>query len=295
MTDIIGGDILSQEPIKYDARRIQVLEELEAVRKRPGMYVGSTAERGLRNLVLEATERAANEVLAGRASRVDITHLTFWPDPDIFETTVFSFDELAERFRELALLNRDLEISLTDDRRPFESRSVRFRSPGGARDMVAFLDEREAAPVDPEVIGFEQEDPQMAGTIEVALRWRGSGKERLRSFANSRPTPGGGTHVVGFHDGLAAAINAYARDRHLLAAADLDLATDEIGEGLTAVVSVKLEHPRFEGATHGVLGSAEVRGCVRHAVQEHLTGWLQEHPLEAAVIIDRIIQRVRID
>ncbi|MDJ0345375.1 hypothetical protein QMK19_21295 [Streptomyces sp. H10-C2] len=202
---------------------------------------------------------------------------------------------LTDRFRELAFLNRDLDISLTDKRCPAESRLVRFRFPGGVRDFVAFLDEQAAAPVHPDIIGFEREDPRMAGTMEAALRWHGSGEERVRSFANSRPTPAGGTHVLGFHDGVGAAVHAYARERRLPTGTDPDLSTDRIGEGLAAVVSVKLEHPEFEGSKRGVLGNAMVRACVGQAVQEHLGRWLEEHPEQAAAVIDRIIQGARGD
>ncbi|MGW1998578.1 ATP-binding protein [Embleya sp. NPDC001921] len=387
---------MSGEAIRYDAADIQVLEEREAVRKRPGMYVGSTGERGLHEMVFDVAGRAVNEVLTGRAGCVDITltpgggvrvaddgagvpvedgedgedgggpdleallthmhfgvgpggrydvmpvyggiglfvanvlssrmtaevwregvhwgreyargvpvavrtdaqpaatgsgtTITFRPDPEIFGTAACSFDTLADRFKELALLNRDLEISLTDLRCPAESRSVRFRSSGGARDFVAVLDAQAAAPAYPDIVGFEQEDPRMAGTMEVAFRWRGAGEERIRSFANSRPTSCGGTHAEGLRDGLAAAVNAYARERRLRTATDPDLGTDRIGEGLTAVVSVKLDHPEFEGSTRGVLGNAEVRACVAQAVREHLASWLEEHPEQAAALIDRILQ-----
>jgi DNA gyrase subunit B len=385
---------VSREPIRDDARHIQVSEWREAMRKRPGMYVGSTGERGLRQLVLEAAGPAVDEAIAGRASGVEITFMpdsgvrvaddgpgvpfeaggdgggpgleamltrlmmsegsggpryavldqlsvglavvnalssrlvvevqregvrrvqeyargvasappadagpatgsgtviTFWPDAEIFKTTECSFAELAERFRELTFLNRGLEVSLTDDR-PSEARSVRFRSPSGVRDMVAFLDEQAAAPVDSEAIGFEREDPRMAGTIEVALRWSGSGEGWVRSFANSRPTPGGGTHLVGFHEGVGAALSAYARERRLLTAADPDFGTELIGNGLTAVVSVKLEHPEFLGSTRGVLGNAAARTCVRQAVQEFLGGWLAEHPQRAVDVVHRIMQGTR--
>jgi DNA gyrase/topoisomerase IV subunit B len=263
----------------YDASQIQVLEGWAAVRKRPGMYIGSTGERGLLHMLFEVAERAVNEVLAGHAGCVEITlmpdggvcvaddgpgvgidqaagtgisgleamltrmqfgaqpsnrhdvtlsstgvgpsvvnalssrmtaevrrggarwvqeyargvavtplteagtstgsgtTITFWPDADIFGAAEYSFDRLAERFRELALLNRDLEIHLTDRRHPGASRMAQFRYPGGARGYVAFLDEQEEAeeaPVHPHIIGFEREEPLMAGTVEVALRWHGS-------------------------------------------------------------------------------------------------------------------------
>lgn len=199
------------------------------------------------------------------------------------------------RYRELAFLNRGLDISLTDERRPARSRSARFRFSGGVRDFVAFLDEQAEGLVPPDVLGFEREEPRMAGTMEVALRWCGSRQERVHSFANCRPTPAGGTHTMGLRDGLAAAVNAYARERRLLTPADPDLSTDRIGEGLTAVVSVKLDHPEFEGAMRDRLGNTAVRACVGQAVQEHLGQWLERHPEQAAAVIGRITQGTRRD
>lgn len=374
----------------YDAGDITVLYGWEAIRKRPGMYVGSTGEHGLHHAVFEVVVRAVNEVLAGRAGSVDVTltpdggvsvaddgpdvpieaagdtdgpgletlltrmpsgrgplgrdsaamgfaalglcvtnalsgrltaevrrggsrwvqqyargvpvapptpmgpatyggtTITFWPDPDIFKTVACSVTVLAERFRELAFLNRSLRISLTDASHPGEPRSVRFRSPGGARDFVAFLDGPVGRPVHPDVIGFEWHDQRMEGTAEVALRWCTSREERIRSFANSHATLDGGSHVAGFRDGAAAALNAYARQARLLTAAGPDLSADRIGEGLTAVVSVKLDYPEFVGATRCTLGNAPVRHCVAEAVQEHLGNWLRAHPEQAAAIIHRI-------
>lgn len=382
---------MSEDTNSYDATHITVLHGCEAIRKRPGMYVGSTSERGLHNAVFEVVGRAVNEVLAGRAGSVDVTlmtdsggrvaddgpgvpveaagdtdgpsiealltrmpsggkpagrntaamspaalgpcitnalssrltaevrregtrwvqqyahgvpvaapnaagpaadggtTLTFWPDPDIFETVECSFAVLAERFRELAFLYRRLVISLTDARHPGEPRSVRFRSPAGAQDFVAFLDRPEETPVNPDVIGFEWEDPRMEGTAEVALRWCTSREERVHGFANGRPTREGGTHVLGFRDGVANAVNAYARERRLLPAAHTDLRTEQICEGLTAIVSLKLDHPCFEGATRGTLGNPTVRPCVAEAIQEHLGNWLESHPEQAAAVVDRIV------
>ncbi|MFC1436228.1 DNA gyrase subunit B [Streptacidiphilus sp. N1-3] len=382
---------MGEEATNYDASQIQVLEGWEAIRKRAGMYIGSTGERGLSQLVFEAAGRAVNDVLAGRASHVDITLMpdggvcladdgpgdgvdevggtgmpglealltrmqtrtwscsrrdvemdlcgvgpfvvnalssrmtaevrrggvrwiqeyargvaltplteagastgsgttvTFWPDAEIFGSAELSFEALTGRFRELALLNRGLQVSLTDRRRSGESRAVRFRYPDGVRDFVALLDGREA-PVHPQVIGFEQEEPRMAGTVEVALRWCGGAGERVRSFANNRPTDGG-THERGFREGVAAAVTAYARQRQLLSAADAERVAERVGEGLTAVVSVKLDDPEFLGSTCGVLGNTAVRACVGQAVQEHLGGWLEAHPEHAAAVLDRIIGR----
>ncbi|MER7108351.1 ATP-binding protein [Streptomyces sp. NPDC000229] len=385
---------MSDEAMGYEASHIQVLWGPEAIRKRPGMYVGSVGERGLYQMVFEVVGRAVNEVLAGRAGSVDValtpedgvrvtddgpgipvdvaagggptletlltrcseaepdgrhaaavslfgrpelcvanalssrltaevrregvrwvqeyargiavtpltavgsatgsgTTITFRPDAAVFDTTECSYAVLAERFRELAHLNHRLDISLTDERPPGASRSVRYRFRGGARDFVSFLDAGAGTPAHPSVIGFETEEPRMAGTLEVALRWRASPEERVRSFANSRPTPDGGTHAEGFRDGTAAAINAYARRQGLLTASDPDLSARRIGEGLTAVVSVKLDQPEFLGATANVLGGTAVRGCVGQAVRDHLSTWLEEHPEQAAAVLDQILPGAR--
>ncbi|MGX1545677.1 DNA gyrase subunit B [Streptomyces adustus] len=393
---------MGEHDFRYDASHIEVLEGLEAIRRRPGMYVGSTGGRGLYHLVFEIAGRAVNEVLAGRAESVDVTFtadggvrvrddgpgapfetdgdsgtpgleallthvyagarpddrhavdtdlhgvgpcvvnalssrltaevrrggirwvqeyvrgvavgpptaagpasdsgttIAFWPDTDIFGTSVGSFAAPAERFRELAFLNRGLCLTLTDERLPAGSRSVRFRSPGGARDFVAFLDAAASdsagdTPVHPDVIGFAHEDPRMAGIVEAALRWRGSPEERLVSFANSRPTPDGGTHVEGFRDGVTAAIDAYARERGLPTATGSGPSPDRIRAGLTAVVSVKLDRPEFRGATYGELGDAAVRDCVAQAVREHLLTWLEEHPEQAAAVVGRVAGSTRRD
>lgn len=372
---------MSQEPATYDASHITVLHGLEAVRKRPGMYIGSTGERGLHLLVIEAAGWGFDEILHRRASRLDVTLLsdggvrladdgpgvafgtgpsltvaltvltagwraigprypmssvlgqvsvvnalssrlvaevrregrrhvqefvrgvpvapvadsgptsgsgtavTFWADADIFEVTEFSFETLVERFRELVFLNRELDISLTDERGQAEPRTVRLHHPDGVRELVAFLDE-EGGGV--EIVGFEAEEPQTETTMEIAWRWRGSGPERVHGFANSQPTPEGGTHLLGFRDGMAAALTGYARERQLLASTDPDIDPGRIGRGLTAVVSVKVKYPQFDGCTWGALGNAEVRGYVRQAVQHHLGGWLTANPQQATEILDRL-------
>ncbi|MER5408525.1 hypothetical protein [Streptomyces sp. NPDC002769] len=148
------------------------------------------------------------------------TTIAFWPDAEIFGTARCSFPVLAERFRQVAFPDRGLRISLTDERPAGEARAVLFRFPDGVRDFVAALDAEAGAALHPNVIGFEGEDPRMAGTMEVALLWNGSREERMRGFVNSLATAQGRTHVDGFRDGVAAAVTAYARERGLLAAAD---------------------------------------------------------------------------
>ncbi|MFJ9246710.1 ATP-binding protein [Streptomyces sp. NPDC101776] len=379
---------MSDGGMRYDATHIKVLEGGEAVRKRPGMYVGSTGQRGLHHLVLDVVGRAVSEVLAGRARSVDVTltadggvrvaddgagdgeahtpdlereltsfytgpgpsgrrtaivthfgvgllvanalssrltaevrgagtrwvkeyargveadppvtvgsetgsgtTLSFWPDAEIFETTWCSFSVVAERFRQLAFLNQGLAISLTDERPAAGVRRVVFQFPDGVRDFVAALsaEAETGVALEPDVFGFEREDARMAGTMEVALLWRGSGKARIRGFANSRATREGGSHVYGLRDGVVAAVTAFARERGLPAASDSDARADRIVEGLTAVVSVKLDHPEFLGSTRELLGNTEVRVCVAEAVQERLGEWFAEQPERAPELVDRIV------
>ncbi|WP_234443837.1 ATP-binding protein [Streptomyces sp. NRRL B-24484] len=239
-------------------------------------------------LEYEHGEAVATPVHAGPADGSG-TAITFRPDAEIFETLEFSFDALAERFGELAFLNRDFDITLTDDRDPAAPRSVRFQVPGGPAEHLA----GQPGAVPAEVIGFERECPEMEGTVEVALRWCDSPGERVLSYANSMPTTGGGTHEVGFRDGLAAAVGAYAREQGLLAPSDPDPAPDRLGEGLTAVVSVKLDRPELLGAVRDVLGNEAVRPCVAEAVREHLTAWLRANPGPAAAVLARMPMTAR--
>ncbi|MFH9471796.1 DNA gyrase subunit B [Streptomyces clavifer] len=390
---------MSAERTGYGAVRIEELEGREGIRKRPGMWVGSTGERGLHELVFQVVGRVVNDVLAGRGGDcIDVTltldggvrvadngsgcsftaprdaggpglealltsvcaeaepcgrhiayvshscfggglfvanvlssrltaevrcegtrrvqeyargvaaappaalgptagsgtTIVFWPDTEIFGTTRCSFAVLAERFRQVAFLNRGLGLSLTDERPAGGARAVSFRFPDGVRDFVAALDAETGAVLRPDVMGFEREDPRMAGTMEVALLWSGSGQERIRSFVNSRATREGGAHVDGFRDGVVAAVTAYVRERGL-PAADTDGCADRMGEGLTAVVSVKLDRPEYLGATHELLGNTDVRDCVGEVVREHLGNWFEEQPLQAAQVVDRILRNTRQD
>ncbi|WP_330310981.1 MULTISPECIES: DNA gyrase subunit B [unclassified Streptomyces] len=224
------------------------------------------------------------------------TVITFWPDADIFGSAECSADALEERLRELAFLNPGLDLSLTDRRRPDEARSARMCFPGGTRDFVGFLDGHEAAHSDGheaahspgDTIAFAHEDSRMAGVMALAFRWCDRPGERVRSFANSRATPSG-THVAGFRDGVAAAVSAYARGGGLLAPMDPDVPADRVGEGLTAVVSVKLDRPEFLGAIRERLGNDEARACVARAVREHLGRWLREDSERAAAVVGRIV------
>ncbi|MFF0201455.1 DNA gyrase subunit B [Streptomyces sp. NPDC005017] len=223
------------------------------------------------------------------------TAIAFWPDSEIFETTRCSFAVLAERFRQIAFLNRGLGISLTDERPAGGTRAVRFRFPDGVRDFVAALAAETGSALDPGVIGFEREDTRMAGRMEVALLWSGSREGRVRGFANSRATPEGGTHLDGFRDGVAAAVTAYAREQRLLAAGDPGPDADRITDGLTAVVSVALDQPEFRGSTRGQLGNTEVRLCVAESVREHLADWFEEHSEQAAEFVGRLLRAGRQD
>ncbi|MFJ4367860.1 DNA gyrase subunit B [Streptomyces chartreusis] len=381
---------MSDAASQYTAAHIQVLEGREAIRKRPGMYVGSTNEPGLHNTVFEVSDWAVNEVLAGRAEHVDValesdgsvrvaidgpgipveaaghtgepgleglltrmhagprgdsrnfvgvglfgmgpfvtnalsSHLTgevrregvrwvqrydrgaavgppspqgpttetgtviaFRPDADIFGTAQCSFDTLAERFRTLAFLNRGLAISLTDRRPSSGPRSERFHFPGGARDFVAVIAARTGTADGTDVFGFEYEDPRIAGSVEVAMMWSDTLAGGIHGFANSMPTRCGGSHVAGFREGVAAAINAFARERRLLTKTDTDLGPERLCDGLTAVVSVKLDRPEFEGATRDCLGNAEVRESVAPAVRDQLIAWLGEDPRLASAVVGRI-------
>ncbi|MFC5665799.1 DNA topoisomerase (ATP-hydrolyzing) subunit B [Kitasatospora misakiensis] len=391
-------DQTDQSERSYDASAIQVLEGLDAVRKRPGMYIGSTGERGLHHLVQEIVDNSVDEAMAGHADTIDVTLLadggvrvvdngrgipvgimpgqgkpavevvltvlhaggkfgnggyavsgglhgvgvsvvnalstrlaveihtdghrwtqeykagtpvaplsqheaaehtgtsvTFWADPDIFETTVYSFETLSRRFQEMAFLNKGLTIALTDERPEHvdeagQPLSVTYKYDGGIADFVAHLNSRKGDVVHPSVIDFEAEDKDKAISVEIAMQWNSSYTEGVYSFANTIHTHGGGTHEEGFRAALTGLVNRYARDKKLLREKDDNLSGEDIREGLTAIISVKLGEPQFEGQTKDKLGNTEAKTFVQKVVHEHLNDWLDRNPNEAADIIRKSIQ-----
>ncbi|WAU16614.1 DNA topoisomerase (ATP-hydrolyzing) subunit B [Streptomyces tubercidicus] len=382
----------------YDASAITVLEGLDAVRKRPGMYIGSTGERGLHHLVQEVVDNSVDEALAGHADTIEVTILadggvrvvdngrgipvgivpsenkpavevvltvlhaggkfggggyavsgglhgvgvsvvnalsqrvaveirtdgfrwtqeykqgvptaplakheateesgtsvTFWADGEIFETTTYSFETLSRRFQEMAFLNKGLTISLKDERPDHVEEdgtplSVRYHYEGGIVDFVKYLNSRKGELVHPTVVSVEAEDKERNLSVDLAMQWNTQYSEGVYSFANIIHTHEGGTHEEGFRAALTGLINRYARDRKLLREKDDNLTGEDIREGLTAIISVKLAEPQFEGQTKTKLGNTEVKTFVQKVVHEHLNDWLDRNPNEAADIIRKGIQ-----
>jgi DNA gyrase subunit B len=379
--------------LSYDARSITVLEGLEAVRKRPGMYIGSTGERGLHHLVYEVVDNSVDEALAGYADTIDVTLLadsgvrvrdngrgipvdehpvehrpavevvmttlhaggkfdgksyavsgglhgvgvsvvnalswmlevevrrdgyvwtqgyergdpmgplvrgaatedtgttiTFWPDTEIFETTDWSFETLSRRMQEMAFLNKNLAISISDERDPDESRGATYQYAGGIADFVRYINASKE-PVHATVIDFEEEAPGIS--VEIAMQWSAAYTESVHTFANTINTAEGGTHEEGFRAALTSIINRYARDQKLLREKDDNLTGDDVREGLTAIVSVKLAEPQFEGQTKTKLGNTEAKSFVQKAVNDHLRDWFDRNPGEAKDIINKASQAAR--
>ncbi len=385
---------------KYGAEQIQVLEGLEPVRKRPGMYIGSTDVRGLHHLVWEIVDNAIDEAMAGHADRVLVTlnadgsvtvedngrgipvemhptakksalevvlttlhaggkfggegsgykvsgglhgvgssvvnalsimmkaevfrdgtsyvqeyergkpkadvkktgktdkqgtSITFLPDDTIFDTTEFSFDMLLTRFRQQAYLTRGITIGVMDARteRPEEDRVhprlYRFSFDGGIGAYVKHLNESRERIGQP--IAFEKDTPD--GMVEVALQYTQAFQEHVLSFANNIHTAEGGHHLTGFKAALTRTINAYARKFELLKEKDDNLTADDVREGLTAVISVRLREPQFEGQTKGKLGNAEMKTAVETVVNEKLAQYLEEHPTEGKAIVGKCLLAAR--
>ena len=383
---------------EYGGGEIKVLEGLEAVRVRPGMYIGSTSSTGLHHLVWEIVDNAVDEAMAGFCSKIEVTvhgdnsitvvdngrgipvdmhpvkkiptlevvmtilhaggkfdnsaykvsgglhgvgvsvvnalskkmvvqvardgkiyemqfsrgkttqkmeevgtsdhtgtTVTFWPDEEIFETTVYDYDILHDRLQQTAFLNKNLKIVLTDERE-LSPHAEEFCYAGGIIDFVKFLNQGKDVPdglKDPIYLsGASEPDApvERTGEVEVAIQWNSSYSETVMSFANDIRTIEGGMHMEGFRTALTSVINDYARKNSILKEKDGNLTGDDVREGLTAVVSVKLADPQFEGQTKAKLGSSFMRGLVRKIVSDGLTDYLEEHPKQAREIIKKAQQ-----
>jgi len=382
------GKSISEVGKEYTADQIKILEGLEAVRKRPGMYIGDTGVKGLHHCVYEIVDNAVDEALAGYCTEIKViihvdnsvtvidngrgiptgihpvekvsaaelvytklhaggkfneeggaykvsgglhgvgaavvnalskwvrleikkegkvhrlefkngeavaplevvgetkspeitgTAATFKPDNEIFEVFEFNYDTLANRFREMAFLNRGLKISIKDERA--EDKAETFHYEGGIKEFVQYLN-RAKNPIHKNIIYFIQSRDEYE--VEIAMQWSDSYNESLTSYANNINTPQGGTHVSGFKTALTRAINYYAKENNLLKGAKTSLTGDDMREGLTAVISVKLSNPQFEGQTKAKLGNSEVEGIVNSLVGEGLRTYLEENPQVAKVII----------
>ncbi len=224
------------------------------------------------------------------------TTITFWPNGEIFETTMFDFETLRSRFQQMAFLNKGLSITLIDERPDHADEdgtapAVTFRYDGGLVDYVRHLNaSKKTDVVNPEVIDFEAEDAERALSVEIAMQWTTAYSESVHTYANTINTPEGGTHEEGFRAALTTLINEYARAKVILKERDENLTGDDIREGLTAVVSIKLGEPQFEGQTKTKLGNTEAKTFVQRVVRQRLGDWLDSHPRESKEIIQKSIQ-----
>ena len=395
----------------YGASDITVLEGLEAVRKRPGMYIGSTGERGLHHLVYEVVDNSVDEALAGYADHIEVTiqadggikvvdngrgipvdeHPTehkptvevvmtilhaggkfggggyavsgglhgvgisvvnalstrvnteirrqgyvwrmsfanggtpitplergeatdetgttqvFYPDPEIFETVEFDFETLRQRFQQMAFLNKGLRITLTDerefatdegdeiaggeeasDKKTKGHRTVSYRYEHGLRDYVEYLDSaKKSDTINNEIIDFEAENDEGTMSVEIAMQWTTAYSSSVHTFANTINTTEGGMHEEGFRTALTSLVNRYGRDKGIIRDKDDNLTGDDVREGLTAVISIKLTEPQFEGQTKTKLGNTEARTFVQQQVYSKLPDWLDAHPADAKAIINK--------
>lgn len=377
---------------QYDAAQIQVLEGLEAVRKRPGMYIGSTGPKGLHHLVYEIVDNSIDEALAGYCKTINVTiqkdnsivveddgrgmpvdkhpkmgipavevihtvlhaggkfggggykvsgglhgvgasvvnalstHMeveikrngniykqcyekgksvtkleiigeskktgsktTFWPDPEIFtETTVFDYDTLEHRLREMAFLNKGIKIVFKDEREG-KKKSETYHYEGGIKEFVKFINKNKDA-IHNDVIYFEI--IKETCEVEVAMQYTDGYSELVLGYANNINTTDGGTHIVGFKSALTRVFNDYGKKNKILKENDT-LSGDDVREGLTAIVSVKLAEPQFEGQTKAKLGNSEIRGFVETSTNENLTAFLEENPAQAKIILEKCIRAAR--
>ncbi len=384
--------MLEENKQSYDESQIQVLEGLEAVRKRPGMYIGSTSSRGLHHLVYEIVDNSIDEALAGFCKNIEVainednsitviddgrgmpvgihpkmgkstvevimtvlhaggkfggggykvsgglhgvgasvvnalseycevtvtreghvwqqkysrgnilcdltkigdsdghgTKVMFKPDPEIFEDTIFDFEVLASRLRELAFLNKGIAITLIDKREE-EERVEKYHYEGGIKEFVSYLNRNKEVLHESPIYVEGEKDGIIA---EIALQYNDGYNESLYSFANNIDTIEGGTHLAGFKSALTRAINDYAKRFGHIKDSDKNLSGDDAREGLTAVVSVKISEPQFEGQTKTKLGNSEVRGVVDSIVAEGVSIFLEENPAVGKIIIDKALMAAR--
>ena len=375
---------------QYDAEQIQVLEGLEAVRKRPGMYIGSTGSPGLHHLVYEIVDNSVDEALAGFCTEIKVTinkdnsitveddgrgmpvdehpkmklpavevihtvlhaggkfggggykvsgglhgvgasvvnalstrmevevrrngkiytqayergktvtpleekgntrktgsKTTFWPDPAIFDDVVYDYDTLSRRFREMAFLNKGVKISIKDDR--YKNEDV-FYYEGGIKQYVEYLN-RTKNLIHKDIIYFEVSEESREA--EVAIQYTDSYKENVASYANNIKTTEGGFHLQGFRAALTRTINTYARNNNILKEKDAPFESDDVREGITAIVSVKLTEPQFEGQTKAKLGNSDMRGFVEKATADYLGAFLEENPKQAKLIMEKCLDAAR--
>ncbi len=377
----------------YGADQIQILEGLEAVRKRPGMYIGSTGPRGLHHLVYEVVDNSVDEALAGYCDTIDVwirkdgglrvrdngrgipvdineqeqkssvevvmtilhaggkfggggyavsgglhgvgisvvnalssevdtevrrqgfvwrmsfkngvpvaplqkgesttetgTQQTFWPSKDTFETVEFDYETLRARFQQMAFLNKGLRITVTDERGD-EEVSESYMYERGLADYVDYLNRAKKNDlIHPEVIAFESEDSDRKISLEVAMQWTNGYTESVHTYANTINTHEGGTHEEGFRAALTTLVNKYAREKNIIKEKDENLSGDDVREGLTAVISVKLAEPQFEGQTKTKLGNTEAKAFVQRVAGQQLGDWFDRNPTQARDVIRKAIQ-----
>ena len=376
----------------YDASQIQVLEGLEPVRLRPGMYIGSTGPAGLHHLVYEIVDNSVDEALAGYCSHIRVTiepdnsitvrddgrgmpvdihpkmkipavevihtqlhaggkfggggykvsgglhgvgasvvnalstHMEvevsrngkvykqvyergktvtplevigesqetgsfthFWPDPEIFDETVYDYDTLQRRLREMAFLNKGLRISL-EDKRAGKEKKESFHYEGGIKEFVHYLN-KSKHPLTDDILYFEYK--KEGYEVEISLQYTDRFSELILSYANNINTVDGGFHLVGFKTAITRTVNDYARRKNFLKENEDSLQGEDIREGITAVISVKLLNPQFEGQTKAKLGNSEMRGIVESAMADYFSAYLDEHPKEARAIVDKCLNAAR--
>jgi DNA gyrase subunit B len=377
----------------YGADQIQILEGLEAVRKRPGMYIGSTGPRGLHHLVYEVVDNSVDEALAGYCDTIDVwirkdgsirtrdngrgipvdlnkqenkstvevvmtilhaggkfggggysvsgglhgvgisvvnalssevdtevrrqghvwrmsfkngvpvaplekgesttetgTQQTFWPSKETFETVEFDYETLRARFQQMAFLNKGLRITVTDERGE-EDVTESYMYERGLADYVEYLNSAKKADViHPDIIAFESEDTERKISLEVAMQWTNAYTESVHTYANTINTHEGGTHEEGFRAALTTLVNRYAREKNIIKEKDENLSGDDVREGLTAVISVKLAEPQFEGQTKTKLGNTEAKAFVQRVAGQQLGDWFDRNPTQARDVIRKAIQ-----